>query len=169
MQVLFLQIIEQSKVLNGGPVSAGFCFFFFFFFESEIMFLGVMCVFNRHTILLVLMAPQVEDRRSTCSCGTLQDRRGSPAYILYLTLCPLNRSSFYSSFFLLLLIRFRSLTTAFFRDAMGFILLFDLTNEQSFLNVRNWMSRSIHCRTECTILSMDHVNDVFHHFELYRV
>lgn len=36
--------------------------------------------------------------------------------------------------------RFRSLTTAFFRDAMGFLLLFDLTNEQSFLNVRNWMS-----------------------------
>uniref|UniRef100_A0A914HHH8 Ras-related protein Rab-27A n=1 Tax=Globodera rostochiensis TaxID=31243 RepID=A0A914HHH8_GLORO len=32
--------------------------------------------------------------------------------------------------------RFRSLTTAFFRDAMGFILIFDITNEQSFLNVR---------------------------------
>lgn len=38
--------------------------------------------------------------------------------------------------------RFRSLTTAFFRDAMGFLLLFDLTNEQSFLNVRNWLSMS---------------------------
>ncbi|XP_018598829.1 ras-related protein Rab-27A-like isoform X1 [Scleropages formosus] len=37
--------------------------------------------------------------------------------------------------------RFRSLTTAFFRDAMGFLLLFDLTNEQSFLNVRNWMTQ----------------------------
>lgn len=36
--------------------------------------------------------------------------------------------------------RFRSLTTAFFRDAMGFLLMFDLTNRQSFLNVRNWMS-----------------------------
>uniref|UniRef100_A0A8V0ZSD0 small monomeric GTPase n=1 Tax=Gallus gallus TaxID=9031 RepID=A0A8V0ZSD0_CHICK len=34
-----------------------------------------------------------------------------------------------------------SLTTAFFRDAMGFLLLFDLTNEQSFLNVRNWISQ----------------------------
>ncbi|MEQ2177383.1 hypothetical protein GOODEAATRI_002963 [Goodea atripinnis] len=30
--------------------------------------------------------------------------------------------------------RFRSLTTAFFRDAMGFLLMFDLTNQQSFLN-----------------------------------
>ncbi|KAM9409295.1 ras-related protein Rab-27A [Pholidichthys leucotaenia] len=37
--------------------------------------------------------------------------------------------------------RFRSLTTAFFRDAMGFLLLFDLTNEQSFLSVRHWMSQ----------------------------
>ena len=37
--------------------------------------------------------------------------------------------------------RFRSLTTAFFRDAMGFLLLFDLTNEQSFINIRNWISQ----------------------------
>ncbi|TKS78453.1 Ras-related protein [Collichthys lucidus] len=32
-------------------------------------------------------------------------------------------------------------TTAFFRDAMGFLLMFDLTNQQSFLNVRSWMSQ----------------------------
>lgn len=38
-------------------------------------------------------------------------------------------------------IRFRSLTTAFFRDAMGFLLLFDLTNEQSFMNIRNWIAQ----------------------------
>uniref|UniRef100_A0A183BVE3 Ras-related protein Rab-27A n=1 Tax=Globodera pallida TaxID=36090 RepID=A0A183BVE3_GLOPA len=38
--------------------------------------------------------------------------------------------------------RFRSLTTAFFRDAMGFILIFDITNEQSFLNLK------IHAYTE---------------------
>ncbi|XP_067886791.1 ras-related protein Rab-27B [Heterodontus francisci] len=37
--------------------------------------------------------------------------------------------------------RFRSLTTAFFRDAMGFLLLFDLTSQQSFLNVRSWISQ----------------------------
>ncbi|NXB26349.1 RB27B protein, partial [Rhagologus leucostigma] len=37
--------------------------------------------------------------------------------------------------------RFRSLTTAFFRDAMGFLLMFDLTSQQSFLNVRSWMSQ----------------------------
>ncbi|KAK3752660.1 hypothetical protein QZH41_011264, partial [Actinostola sp. cb2023] len=37
--------------------------------------------------------------------------------------------------------RFRSLTTAFFRDAMGFLLVFDLANEQSFVNIRNWLSQ----------------------------
>ncbi|RZC32357.1 ras-related protein Rab-27A [Asbolus verrucosus] len=37
--------------------------------------------------------------------------------------------------------RFRSLTTAFYRDAMGFLLLFDLTNEQSFLEIRNWVEQ----------------------------
>ena len=34
--------------------------------------------------------------------------------------------------------RFRSLTTAFYRDAMGFILTFDVTNEKTFRHVRNW-------------------------------
>ncbi|KAF5286886.1 hypothetical protein FQA39_LY00419 [Lamprigera yunnana] len=37
--------------------------------------------------------------------------------------------------------RFRSLTTAFYRDAMGFLLLFDLTNEKSFLEIRNWIEQ----------------------------
>ncbi|XP_019755005.1 ras-related protein Rab-27A [Dendroctonus ponderosae] len=37
--------------------------------------------------------------------------------------------------------RFRSLTTAFYRDAMGFLLLFDLTNERSFLEIRNWIEQ----------------------------
>ncbi|XP_065576635.1 ras-related protein Rab-27A-like [Artemia franciscana] len=35
--------------------------------------------------------------------------------------------------------RFRSLATAFFRDAMGFLLMFDLTNERSFLSVQDWL------------------------------
>ena len=30
---------------------------------------------------------------------------------------------------------------AFFRDAMGFLLLFDLTNETSFVNIRNWLAQ----------------------------
>ncbi|KAF7987686.1 hypothetical protein HCN44_003549 [Aphidius gifuensis] len=37
--------------------------------------------------------------------------------------------------------RFRSLTTAFYRDSMGFLLLFDLTNEQSFIEIRNWLEQ----------------------------
>lgn len=82
------------------------------------------------------MAHQAKDRRSTCSCGTLQDRRGKLcSNFLISNFCFSPLSVFSSSDF-----RFRSLTTAFFRDAMGFLLLFDLTNEQSFLNVRHWMS-----------------------------
>ncbi|EDV21243.1 uncharacterized protein TRIADDRAFT_50847 [Trichoplax adhaerens] len=37
--------------------------------------------------------------------------------------------------------RFRSLTTAFFHDAMGFLLVFDLTNRQSFRNIQDWISQ----------------------------
>ena len=40
------------------------------------------------------------------------------------------------------------MTTAFFRDAMGFILMFDLTSEQSFINVRNWLTQ-LQCHAYC--------------------
>ena len=44
--------------------------------------------------------------------------------------------------------RFRSLTTAFFRDAMGFLLMFDLCHEESFVNVRSWLSQ-LHTHAYC--------------------
>lgn len=44
--------------------------------------------------------------------------------------------------------RFRSLTTAFYRDAMGFLLIFDLTNERSFLEVQNWIEQ-LKCHAYC--------------------
>ncbi|XP_055337460.1 ras-related protein Rab-27A-like [Paramacrobiotus metropolitanus] len=45
--------------------------------------------------------------------------------------------------------RFRSLTTAFFRDAMGFLLMFDVTSEDSFLHVRSWLEQlRTHAATE---------------------
>ncbi|PAV91082.1 hypothetical protein WR25_01284 isoform D [Diploscapter pachys] len=36
--------------------------------------------------------------------------------------------------------RFRSITKQYFRKADGVILMFDVTSEQSFLNVRNWIT-----------------------------
>ncbi|KAG2389060.1 hypothetical protein C9374_014460 [Naegleria lovaniensis] len=35
--------------------------------------------------------------------------------------------------------RFRTITTAYYRGAMGIMLTYDVTDEQSFLNIRNWM------------------------------
>lgn len=40
--------------------------------------------------------------------------------------------------------RYRSLCTALFRDSMGFLLMFDLTNEQSMLNCHQWMELLCH-------------------------
>ena len=37
--------------------------------------------------------------------------------------------------------RFRSLTTAFFRDAMGFLLMFDVTSDQSLMSTRDWLDQ----------------------------
>ena len=34
--------------------------------------------------------------------------------------------------------RYRTITTAYYRGAMGFILMFDVTNEESFLAVKGW-------------------------------
>lgn len=45
--------------------------------------------------------------------------------------------------------RFRSLTTAFFRDAMGFLLMFDVTSEDSFTHIRSWLEQlRTHAATE---------------------
>ncbi|KAH7293100.1 hypothetical protein KP509_28G011900 [Ceratopteris richardii] len=35
--------------------------------------------------------------------------------------------------------RFRTITTAYYRGAMGIILVYDVTDESSFNNIRNWM------------------------------
>jgi len=35
--------------------------------------------------------------------------------------------------------RFRTITTAYYRGAMGILLVYDVTDEQTFNNIRNWM------------------------------
>ena len=35
--------------------------------------------------------------------------------------------------------RFKTITTAYYRSAMGVLLVYDVTNEKSFQNIRNWM------------------------------
>jgi len=36
--------------------------------------------------------------------------------------------------------RFRTITTAYYRGAMGILLVYDVTDEKSFLSIRNWIS-----------------------------
>ena len=37
--------------------------------------------------------------------------------------------------------RFRTITTAYYRGTSGIFLVYDITNEESFLNISNWLSQ----------------------------
>lgn len=51
--------------------------------------------------------------------------------------------------------RYRAITAAYYRGAMGIVMVFDITSKKSFLGVRNWISEIVeNCKTEdvCLIL-----------------
>ena len=50
--------------------------------------------------------------------------------------------------------RFRTITTAYYRGAMGILLVYDCTDKDSFANIRNWI-RNIETH------AADSVNKVF--------
>jgi Ras-related protein Rab-8A len=37
--------------------------------------------------------------------------------------------------------RFRTITTSYFRGAQGIMLVFDVTDRKTFINIKNWMSQ----------------------------
>jgi Ras-related protein Rab-8A len=49
--------------------------------------------------------------------------------------------------------RFRTITTAYYRGAMGILLVYDVTDEKSFQNIRNWM-RNIEQHAAETVLKI---------------
>jgi len=68
--------------------------------------------------------------------------------------------------------RYRSLTTAFFRDAMGFLLLCDITNEHSVVNLRNWMIQlqtHAYCENPDVVLCANKVDLENHNVDMAEV
>ncbi|KAG9341261.1 hypothetical protein JZ751_019702 [Albula glossodonta] len=48
--------------------------------------------------------------------------------------------------------RFRTITTAYYRGAMGIMLVYDITNEKSFDNIKNWIRNIEEANVERMIL-----------------
>jgi len=57
--------------------------------------------------------------------------------------------------------RFRTLTTAYFRSANGILLVYDITNEKSFNDVRNWINNiKNHTTSDIKILLIGNKCDI---------
>jgi len=46
--------------------------------------------------------------------------------------------------------RFRTITTSYFRGAQGILLVYDVTDRQTFLSIRNWVQQIQMVRAHCT-------------------
>lgn len=81
-----------------------------------------------------------EENECICNYGILQARNGSSNIMLV---------SDMTSIFYVFYVRYQSVTTAFYRNAFGFMVVFDLTNQQSFVNCRHWITvLSQHCELD---------------------
>ncbi|AMD22319.1 HGL021Wp [Eremothecium sinecaudum] len=56
--------------------------------------------------------------------------------------------------------RFRTITTAYYRGAMGIILVYDVTDEVSFENTRQWFSTLSYANEEAIILLVGNKKDM---------
>lgn len=57
--------------------------------------------------------------------------------------------------------RFRTLTTAYYRGAMGIILVYDVTDEKTFLNVKTWFKTvSEHANEDAQLLLVGNKSDL---------
>lgn len=53
--------------------------------------------------------------------------------------------------------RFHSLTTSFFKRAEGFVLVYDVSNRQSFESVSTWMQDIIDVRQKKSVIGLSEV------------
>jgi len=57
--------------------------------------------------------------------------------------------------------RFKTITTAYYRSAMGFLLVYDVTDEQSFADIREWYQNiREHARENVQIILVGNKNDL---------
>lgn len=55
--------------------------------------------------------------------------------------------------------RYRSLTRAFLRDGMGFLLLFDLTNIESFRHTESWIGKTNFSEKQLNKLFLEEIRE----------
>lgn len=65
--------------------------------------------------------------------------------------------------------RFRTITTSYFRGAQGILLVYDVTDRQTFVSIRNWVAQiqMVRLHYHCCCISLAQFHSIYRHLKIF--